>query len=175
MDRFTLLLMPDAASTWRPLSLDPPATVLALALIAASALMFWCCRHLSGRGQALGLVQIVALVGLAGAIAAIAQRAVDPTRIYGLWLPVDAGARPFGPFVNRNHFATWLLLALPLAAGAVSAMGPRRLAPGLAAGLAAEVHAFARAAAGSSSRWASCSSRWCCRSPDRRLPAASPG
>ena len=80
----------------------------------------------------------VAAVGTVGAVAAIVQRGVNPTRIYGLWLPMDAGARPFGPFVNRNHFATWLLMAMPLTAGAVAAMGPLRRAPGLAAG----VHAF---------------------------------
>ena len=134
--------MPEAASTWRPLSLDPPATALAVALVAAAALTFWSCRHLSGRGQALGLVHAVAAVGLVAAIAAIVQRAVDPTRIYGLWLPVDAGARPFGPFVNRNHFATWLLMAMPLTAGAVATMGLRRPTAGLAASLAAGVHAF---------------------------------
>ena len=146
VDRFTLLLMPEAASTWRPLSLDPSATALAVALVAASALVFWSSRQLSGRGRALGLVHVVAAVGLAGAVAAILQRGVDPTRIYGLWLPMDAGARPFGPFVNRNHFATWLLMALPLTAGAAAAMGPRRRAPSLAAsvaaGVAAGVHAF---------------------------------
>ena len=142
VDRFTLLLMPEAASTWRPLSLDPAATALAVALVAAAALTFWSCRHLSGRGQALALVHAVAAVGLVGAVAAIVQRAVDPTRIYGLWLPVDAGARPFGPFVNRNHFATWLLMAMPLTAGAVATMGQRRPAAGLAASLAAGIDAF---------------------------------
>jgi O-antigen ligase len=81
-------------------------------------------------------------VGLLGAVAAIVQRAVDPTRLYGLWLPLDAGARPFGPFVNRNHFATWLLMAVPLTAGAVAAMGLGRRAPGLAADVAAGVRAL---------------------------------
>ena len=85
------------------------------------AALFWSCRHLCGRGQLARLVQVVAVVGLVGAVAAIIQRAVDPTRIYGLWLPQDAGARPFGPFVNRNHFATWLLMAASLMAGAVVA------------------------------------------------------
>ena len=142
VDRFALLLMPAAASTWRPLSLDPAATVLAVALVAASALMFWSCRHLSGRGQSAALVHAVAAVGVVGAIAAIVQRAVDPTRIYGIWLPMDAGARPFGPFVNRNHFATWLLLAIPLTAGAVAATGLRQRAPGLAPVVLAGVRAI---------------------------------
>ena len=48
------------------------------------------------------------------------QAAGDPTLIYGRWRPLDPGARPFGPFVNRNHFATWVLMACPLAAGYVA-------------------------------------------------------
>jgi O-antigen ligase len=67
---------------------------------------------------------------------------VDPTRIYAIWLPLDEGARPFGPFVNRNHFATWLLMAIPLTTGAVAAMGLRRRAPGLAAALVGGARAF---------------------------------
>jgi O-antigen ligase len=118
VDRQVLLLVPDAASG-RPLSLDPPATATALALMAAVAAIYWSCRHLCGRGHLRWMVQLVAIVGLLGVVAAIGQRAVDPTRIYGLWLPQDDGARPFGPFVNRNHFATWLLMGASLMAGAV--------------------------------------------------------
>jgi O-antigen ligase len=58
----------------------------------------------------------------------------DPTLIYGRFRPLDAGARPFGPFVNRNHFATWVLMACPLAAGYVAAaLGGRRPSPTLRA------------------------------------------
>ena len=142
VDRFELLLIPDAASSWLSLSLDPLATAWAASLIAAVAATFWSCRHLSGRGQALRLLYVVATVGLVGSVAAIVQRAVDPTRIYGIWMPQDAGARPFGPFVNRNHFGTWLLMAVPLCAGAVAAMGLGRRAPGLVAGVTAGVRAF---------------------------------
>jgi O-antigen ligase len=52
---------------------------------------------------------------------AIVQQAGDPRLIYGRWMPHDEGARPFGPFVNRNHFATWVLMAFPLAVGYVAA------------------------------------------------------
>ena len=120
VDRRLLLLAPVAA-TWRPLTLDPASTTTAFAVVAAVAAVFWSSRHLAGRGHVHRLVQVVAIVGLVGAAAAILQRAVDPTRIYGLWLPQDAGARPFGPFVNRNHFATWLLMAASLSAGSVVA------------------------------------------------------
>lgn len=142
VDRFSLLLIPDTATSWRSLSMDPLATAFAAALVAACVCVFWSCRHLSGRGHALALAQVVAAVGLAGALAAIVQRAVEPTRIYGIWLAQDPGARPFGPFVNRNHFATWLLMAIPLTAGAVAAMRGGAQRPGVAAAIAAGVRAL---------------------------------
>jgi O-antigen ligase len=36
--------------------------------------------------------------------------------IYGFWKP-RFDARPFGPFVNPNHFAGWMLMVMPLALG----------------------------------------------------------
>jgi len=42
-------------------------------------------------------------------------------KIYGFWRPRYRAA-PFGPFVNRNHFAGWMIMVLPLAlSGALSA------------------------------------------------------
>jgi O-antigen ligase len=72
------------------------------------------------------------------AVAAIMQQAGNPMLIYGRWAPRDEGARPFGPFINRNHFATWVLMGFPLAVGyvaaAVSARTPaRRIAAEVAA------------------------------------------
>ena len=46
-------------------------------------------------------------------IAAIVQRAQSKDLLYGVWRPLDAGARPYGPFVNRNHFATWVDHGVP--------------------------------------------------------------
>lgn len=37
------------------------------------------------------------------------------SRIYGL-VPI-AAAPPFGPFINRNHFAGWMLMAIPVGLG----------------------------------------------------------
>ena len=139
VDRHDLLLVPYTAATWSPLSLDPASTVLAFGLVTAATLVFWCSRYLCGHGHARQIVNAVGVVGVIASVAAVAHRAVDPTRIYGLWLPIDAGARPMGPFVNRNHLATWLLLAAPLLAGALatarhpSTSGPvsARLAAGI--------------------------------------------
>jgi O-antigen ligase len=40
----------------------------------------------------------------------------DHVLIYGFWEPSRLGT-PFGPFINRNHFAGWMVLAVPLAVG----------------------------------------------------------
>jgi O-antigen ligase len=53
-----------------------------------------------------GFAALLALVG-------IVQSSLSPTVIYGLW-ELEPGRRPFGPFVNRNHFAGWMVMALPL-------------------------------------------------------------
>ena len=84
------------------------------------------------------IVRTVAFAGLVAALIAIVVKARgDPTLIYGRWPALDANARPFGPFVNRNHFATWLLMACPLAAGYVAAaLGARRPSPSLRTKLA---------------------------------------
>ena len=117
--RSALSLLPDAG--WRPLSLAPGATAYALGLIAAAVIVFWSARQTCGRGATRSLAFAIAAIGLVAALVALLSRSGDPRLIYGRWLPQDEEARPFGPFVNRNHFATWILMAFPLAAGHVAA------------------------------------------------------
>ena len=74
----------------------------------------------------------IALIGAVIAFEGILQRSVAPGRIYGLWRPVQGGAL-FGPFVNRNHFAGWMLMAIPLAIGELrgrAAHGVRQIRQG---------------------------------------------
>jgi O-antigen ligase len=50
--------------------------------------------------------------------------------VYGVW---KTRGGPFGPFINRNHFAGWMLMALPLALGyfvALVVRGMRGAKPG---------------------------------------------
>ena len=53
-------------------------------------------------------------VGAALALAAIIQAGAGSNLMYGVWAP-ETHAAVFGPFVNRNHFATWMLMAIPVA------------------------------------------------------------
>lgn len=98
------------------LSIDPPSTRRALAFLASfGLLLIGLSRVLAGRHVkrlATWITALAALVALVG----IVQRAGFNGRIYGVWEP-QMPSSPFGPFINRNHFAGWMLMALPLAVG----------------------------------------------------------
>ena len=102
-----------AAGNAHALSIWPASTRVALVLYAA--LVIWLAglvRLLSSAGsrrfvEALtGLGVIVALVG-------IVQKPLYSGAIYGVWT-LKPWREPFGPFVNRNHFAGWMVMVLPL-------------------------------------------------------------
>ena len=111
--------------------------------------VFWTARRACALGLSRRIVHHVALAGLMAALVAIALQARgDPSLIYGRWRALDAGARPFGPFVNRNHFATWVLMACPLAAGYVAAgLAGRQPSRALRARLVASVEWLGTSAA----------------------------
>ena len=105
------------------ISVAPSLTVRALALFLAPVLLFMgLCRTLS-RTAAHRLACGVVAIGCALAIVGVGQKALlgdqayDGMRIYGFWRPESLLTTPFGPFVNRNHFAGWMLMGTPLALG----------------------------------------------------------
>ena len=103
-----------------PLTLDPAATTWALATGGALLLLFWSARALFERREGLRHVtRWIAWLGFAVAALAFVQRALTPTLVYGLWRPADLASNilPWGPFINRNDFAAWLVMAIPLTVG----------------------------------------------------------
>jgi putative inorganic carbon (HCO3(-)) transporter len=104
----------------RPLSIDPPGTYHAIVVAAMAAAMFWTAREICTRYGPRRLLRTVAWTGLFISTVAILVHSSKPDLIYGIWSP-GASARPYGPFVNRNHMATWLVMALPLVMGYVFA------------------------------------------------------
>ncbi len=105
------------------LSISPSATLVALALFIAFALLL---VGLISAMRSLSLEWLVNQVmglGVALAIVGIVQKAlIEPSNpmVYGFWQPELGGSpglrssSPFGPFINRNHFAGWMVMALPL-------------------------------------------------------------
>jgi putative inorganic carbon (hco3(-)) transporter len=102
------------------LSVDPGRTRLGLTfLVVWSLLMIGMARILT-RQAARETVGGIAVLGAALAMFGLVQHAVAPFTIYGSSSLTDGG-QPFGPFTNRNHFAGWMLMALPLTIGRLAA------------------------------------------------------
>jgi O-antigen ligase len=57
---------------------------------------------------------LLAWLGVLLALVALAQLASGTRRMYGLFDSLEGG-HPYGPFVNRNHFAGYMLLVVPVA------------------------------------------------------------
>ncbi len=106
-----------APPSWAPLSIDAAGTAYALAVLAAALLTFVACRRLFAHRGVREVCRAIAWLGLGLACAGMLQRAASGDLIYGFWLPVDRGALPFGPFVNRNHAATWLVMGVSVCGG----------------------------------------------------------
>ena len=104
------------APFWPSLSVDPFATLTsALELLPGIALLVAACR--GGAAQRHLLIEIYLVMALAGLLLGLLQRLSGAE---GLFAPyqfqsMQVGYFP-GYFVNRNHQATFLLLAIPLVA-----------------------------------------------------------
>jgi O-antigen ligase len=127
-----------AAGYRHALSIDPAGTRLSLAALGALTLLLVGAARGLGQRSLRALASGLVFVGFAVALVGIIQsglylRDPDPVlKIYGFWETINPDTRPFGPFVNRNHFAGWMLLALPVAIGyfcALVARGMRGVAP----------------------------------------------
>jgi len=100
-----------------PLSIDPPRTWVGLACLAGFGFMLLgLARGISGRDLRVLAPGIIAL-GVLMSMTGIIQKALWSGKVYGFWEPINTGVVAFGPFINRNHFAGWMLMALPLAVG----------------------------------------------------------
>jgi hypothetical protein len=107
----------------RPLSIDPDATRRGLLLFVCFALLLaGLIRHCNTFGARrfgvwfVGFGAFVALIGIVQK-ALLGDQTWDGMKVYGFWEPQFRLSQPFGPFINRNHFAGWMLMALPMALG----------------------------------------------------------
>jgi len=106
----------DVPGSARALSIDPWATIISLTLAVVFVLVFWCARSSFARGGVRTAIRSVGWLAALLAVAGMMQHLTAPDRIYWLW-PAPRGVKPFGPFMNRSDFASWLVMALPLIAG----------------------------------------------------------
>jgi O-antigen ligase len=101
-----------------PISCDPDATLRSAALVAGLASLAVLAAPAFGqRTRAVRAVVAVALGGFLLSAYAIFARARFGALLYGrIVVPTVS---PFGPFVNKNHFAGWSAMAALLVAGLV--------------------------------------------------------
>ena len=119
--RSALSLGDGAPGAFLPLTIDSSDTTWAwMVLLGATAFFFVACA-LFRRGGVRQVVRAVSAVGFAVSLLAIAQAATAGRNIYWRFPTEFEGPLPFGPFVNRNHFATWAIMALPLCLGYITA------------------------------------------------------
>ena len=99
-----------------PLTVDVKGTLRALATGGAILVVFVMSRQVFAVGGVRLVARAIASVGLALSAVSLAQDATAHGLIYWRWDPGE-GPMPFGPFLNRNHFATWVVLAVPVSIG----------------------------------------------------------
>jgi hypothetical protein len=112
------LLPPEGA---RPLTINVRDSTAAAVLLGALILLFFTARRTFEWGGVRTLARIIAVTGLVLAGVALAQNATAKGLMYWRFAPGREGPYPFGPFVNRNHFATWAMMAVPVCAGYMAA------------------------------------------------------
>ena len=99
-----------------PLSIAPEATRRGLAFLVSLSLFALGSTALLATIRLGLLVRSLAALGVVLAIFGIVQRATFNDRIYWVWEPINVASNAFGPFVNRNHFAGWMLMTASVTA-----------------------------------------------------------
>ena len=109
------LLLPLAA--WKPITASPPDTARGLAFLAGMSLLYRASfREFDQPVWRRRLIHTVVAAGFLMTIEALVQQAYSAHVIYGLWRPQWDWA-VFGPYINRNLFAGYMLMAVPLGGG----------------------------------------------------------
>jgi len=107
---------------WLPLSISTAATLQAALTVALGILSYWIARGaFSAGGSTRRFCRIVGWMAAAFALLAMVHRAVRPGLLMGVVATEARNANPMGPFMNRNHFAAWMLLASAASIGYVIA------------------------------------------------------
>jgi O-antigen ligase len=108
-------------STWHSLSIERGATLLALAGFVSLALLTVGLARALSRASVTRLAYGIALLGTTLALFGVIQKSTGTLKIYGFWSPIHHPYQIYGPFVNHNHFAGWMIMAIALALGAACA------------------------------------------------------
>jgi hypothetical protein len=109
-----------------PLSIEPELTARTLGYVAVGMLWVAACASALHRGVSVRcLARNVGIVGVVLAVLGLAQKATFNGKLLWFWTPEYFATNSFGPFVNRNHFAGWMMLALSMTLGLAAGYAAR--------------------------------------------------
>jgi hypothetical protein len=110
--------MANGMTSRHAISIDPQRTVRALVYLGLWILWTMTCVSALSRGMSVReFARNVAIVATVVAVVGLAQKAMFNGKVLWFWTPDTYATNSFGPFVNRNHFAGWMMLAVPMTAG----------------------------------------------------------
>lgn len=114
------LVFADPDAGWRPLSINPRSTAVAVLSLYALSMYVLGLPGLLGHRALRSLPGFIAMFAVPLALYGIFTREHNNGLIYGFWQPQDGGGgNQFGPFVNRNHFGGWMLMTLGVLIGSL--------------------------------------------------------
>ncbi len=97
-----------------PISIYPHATKMEFFLILIFIGMFFIITNTSGI-RINRIMVVIAGTGFLISLLGILQRLSGTTKLY--WMIESPNVFPFGPYINRNHFAGYICMVIPLAIG----------------------------------------------------------
>jgi len=100
-----------------PITVNVDATAFALFITIVTLALFWCARTAFRRGGVRTTIRGIAVMGVVLAPLAVIQHTTAPHLFYWRWRSHIGNALVYTPFMNRNDFASWLVMAIPPTAG----------------------------------------------------------
>jgi len=100
-----------------PMTVNRDATAFALFTTIVTLMLFWGARTAFRRGGVRTTIRGIAFMGVVLAPLAVIQHTTAPHLFYWHWRSHVGNALVYTPFMNRNDFASWLVMAIPLTAG----------------------------------------------------------
>jgi O-antigen ligase len=117
LSAFSVPFATGAVTIW-PLSIDPSDTRVALLALAAFVLYVVGLSSQLGGNRLRQMPTALALFAVPLALFGILSREYNTKdQLYWFWQPEQGGGDLFGPFVNRNHFGGWMLMAVCVLVG----------------------------------------------------------
>src|SRR5262245_46319073 len=112
-----------APPSFHTLAILPANAITDIGVFLGLAILCVGLMHGITRLRAERIVMGIAFIGVVLSVLGVVQHALDVRDpedkwqlVYGFWKPIHAG-NVFGPFINRNHFAGWMVMALSLTLG----------------------------------------------------------